>query len=214
MQRFKKFWSAMTKSPEGNSIKRKEIKRKELSWFGWQGCKMPHWVREALEKSDLVIDRDAAPARWIFEISGKVFRYRVVVEAYVPPEGGRPSLGEACYRKRLRSKGQRSAPQRRLAYKTKAGKRVWLYATERDEFEVDGTWTCTGRRSFTNGMGSGRIRDALPQWVWHVLAESPRVEEGTGRVYLINGKHHQYLYSMFVTDDGDVYREAYRRQKR
>ena len=198
----------------GESSGARPIKRRGLSWSGWQECGMPDWVQEALDKSDLDIDRDDAPAKWTFEVNGKTFRYRVVVEAGFVPGEGRPVLSERCYRKRLKNKNGRTGQRRRLAYRTKTGKPVWLYATDQDDFDPGESWTCTGRRSVTNGWGSGRIREGLPEWVWNVLAEAPRIDEGTGRVYLVNGKHHQYLHSMFVTDDGNVFRETYQREKR
>jgi hypothetical protein len=187
--------------------------RREPSWDGWQRCKMPDWVQDALGRSGLDIDRDEAPAQWEFEVSGKTFRYRVIVEAGFIPREGRPVLSETCYRKPLRSDPKRNSKHGRLAYKTKGGKRVWLYATERDDFEPDESWVRTGRTSVTNGLGSGRIREGLPQWVWDILAESPRIEEGTRRVYLVNGENHQYLYGMYVDEEGDIFRETYRRRK-
>ena len=101
----------------------------------------------------------------------------------------------------------------RLAYRTRAGKRVWLWANHDGDFEADSSWTCTGRRSYGAYGASGRIGDSLPEWVWNVLAESPRPEEGTGTVYLVNGKKNQYLYNVYVDEEGINY-EAYRREKR
>lgn len=187
--------------------------RREPSWDGWQKCEMPNWVQDALDRSSLDIDRDEAPAQWKFDVNGKTFRYRVIVEAGFITGEGRPVLSERCYRKRLKSDRKRDLEHGRLAYRTKGGKRVWLYATERDDFGPEESWVCTGRRSVTNGLGSGRIREGLPQWVWDALAESPRVEEGTRRIYLVNGKNHQYLHSMYVDEEGDIFRETYQRKK-
>ncbi len=119
-------------------------------------------------------------------------------------------------RKRRQSKNGRRVKSGQLAFQTKSGKRVWLYAEHFGNFQADKSWVLTGHRETTDHGGSGRIRQGLPEWVWDALSEAPRrdLTEGEGITYLINGKKYQYLYNLYIDEKGYVYHEAYRRVKR
>jgi len=129
---------------------------------------------------------------------------------------GRISLGLKAGKNNSKPKKQRLP----LAYRSRKGKRVWLWAEHFGNFQADSSWERTGYQRCLGGRdydykGMGNIEKGLPQWVWDVLTESPDLGNDEGVVYLINGKRYQYLYSEFGGHHGGIHlMETFRRVKR
>ena len=92
-------------------------------------------------------------------------------------------MPEQIRRRKTRSNLEKRDSRRPLAYRTKKGKRVWLYAQFTGEpVEVHDSWQ--------------EIND-LPHWVADVLSERPRryrtPSHTSGFALLVNGRRHQYL---------------------